>query len=236
MSILTLRNVSKVYGSGRTALRAVAEVSLEVKAGHVTLIMGPSGSGKTTLLSMMGTLLQASQGEVVIDGSSVSSLDQQQLSKLRLQKIGFIFQASNLLSALTAEQNVALPLRANGTPKAEAHRKAKELLGRFHLEDRLSNLPSNLSGGEKQRVAIARALANDPAIILADEPTASLDSKTGHEVMRFLHDIAVQENRAVVIVSHDLRLRDIATQVITIEDGRLSKHEKVHNHDQDKKT
>lgn len=233
MSILRISNVSKTYGSGHTALCAVSEVSLDVEAGSVTLIIGPSGSGKTTLLSMMGTLLHPSEGEILIDSVSVTSMSRQQLSQLRLQKLGFIFQASNLLSALSAQENVALPLLANGVSKAAAQRKAKNILERFHLGQRLSNLPSNLSGGEKQRVAIARALVNDPAVILADEPTASLDSKTGREVMRFLHDIAVQENRAVVVVSHDLRLRDIATQIITIEDGRLVKNETAHRHSRD---
>lgn len=235
MSMLEVSGLGKTYGSGHTAYDAVTDISINIEAGDVTLIIGPSGSGKTTLLSMMGTLLTPTSGSVRIDGVELKSLKRRQLSNLRLKQLGFIFQASNLISALTARQNVALPLIASGVSRKEAASRASELLARFGLSDRLDTLPRNLSGGEKQRVAIARALANNPKIILADEPTASLDSKTGHDVMQTLHDIAVNENRAVVVVSHDLRLRTIATRVVTIEDGRLTKSELSHDHSTDKK-
>lgn len=230
MSVVSIKNVSKTYGSNRTAVKAVSNVNLEINPGEVILIMGPSGSGKTTLLSMIGTLLTPSEGEVLVEGTDVTGMGSRQLAALRLKHYGFIFQSSNLLSALSAEQNVAVPLIAAGVSKKQAAKTAKSLLESFHLGERLNNLPRNLSGGEKQRVAIARALANNPKVILADEPTASLDSKTGHEIMKLLCDTACDEGRAVVIVSHDPRLVDIAHRVITIEDGKL-KHEEKGNHD-----
>ncbi len=180
----------------------------------------------TTLLSMIGTLLSPSEGQIEIEGRSIIDMKSDQLAALRLKHYGFIFQNSNLLSALTAQQNVTLPLMAAGMGHGQAARKAKQLLEQFHLGKRLNNLPKNLSGGEKQRVAIARALANDPKVILADEPTASLDSKTGKEVMQLLCDVSCKEGRAVVVVSHDARLKDIAHRIITIEDGRLTSEEK----------
>ena len=222
MSVVSIKNVSKTYGSNRTAVKAVSDVSLEINSGEVVLIIGPSGSGKTTLLSMMGTLLSPTEGQIVVDGVDVVNMNSSQLAHVRLMQYGFIFQSSNLLSALSAQQNVAVPLLAAGVNKKQAAKAAKSLLEKLHLGERLNNLPRNLSGGEKQRVAIARALANNPKVILADEPTASLDSKTGHEIMKLLCDTACDEGRAVVIVSHDLRLKDIAHRVITIEDGRLA--------------
>lgn len=230
MSVISIHNVSKTYGSSHTAVKAVSDVSLEVNAGEVILIMGPSGSGKTTLLSMIGTLLKPSEGEVMVNGQSVVGMSSRELADVRLHQFGFIFQSSNLLSALSALQNVTIPLIASGLSKGKANKKAKDLLERFHLRKRLDNLPRNLSGGEKQRVAIARALANNPKVILADEPTASLDSKTGKEIMQLLCDTACEEGRAVIIVSHDHRLKDIAHRVITIEDGKLT-HEAKGNHD-----
>lgn len=230
MSIVSVKNISKTYGSSHTAVKAVSKVSLDIQAGEVILIIGPSGSGKTTLLSMIGTLLKPSEGDIEIDGKNVVSRNSNQLADLRLKHFGFIFQSSNLLSALTALQNVTVPLIAAGITKKQATKKAKGLLEQFHLGNRLHNLPRDLSGGEKQRVAIARALANNPKVILADEPTASLDSKTGNEIMQLLCDTACQEGRAVIIVSHDQRLRDIAHRVITIEDGLLT-HEEKGKHD-----
>lgn len=232
MSVVSIKNISKTYGSNHTAIRAVSNVSLEVDSGEVILIIGPSGSGKTTLLSMIGTLLTPSEGEIAVEGKNIINMNSSQLAHLRLTQYGFIFQSSNLLSALSAQQNVALPLLAAGVSKKQATLTAKSLLERFHLGERLDNLPCNLSGGEKQRVAIARALVNNPKVILADEPTASLDSKTGHEIMKLLCDIACDERRAIIIVSHDPRLRDIAHRIITIEDGKL-KHEEKGNHKHD---
>ena len=225
MSIVSIKNLTKTFGSGHTAVTAVDNVSLDVEPGDIVLVMGPSGSGKTTLISMIGTLMKPTSGQIAIDGQDVSKLDNKAVSGLRLKSIGFMFQAFNLLSALTAEQNVTVPMQAAGTNKKQSALRAKELLEKLHLGQRSENLPRNLSGGEQQRVAIARALSNNPKLILADEPTANLDSKTGHEVMILLCEIACRENRAVIIVSHDQRLRAAAKRVITIEDGRLVREE-----------
>lgn len=226
MSVVEAKKLNKVFGSGHTAVRAINGVSLKVEAGDIILIMGPSGSGKTTLISMLGTLMRPSSGTVLLNGQNVVDMGDGELAKLRLHKLGFMFQSFNLLSALTAQQNAAVPLMTAGLPKRQALQKATVLLEKLHLGGRLDNLPADLSGGEKQRVAVARALANEPELILADEPTANLDSQTGHEVMQLLCNTACSEGRAVIIVSHDGRLRDVAKRVITIEDGRLTREEK----------
>ncbi|HEY1074887.1 MAG TPA: ABC transporter ATP-binding protein [Patescibacteria group bacterium] len=225
MRAITVHNVSKIYGKGHAAVKAVQDVTLAIEPGEIVLIMGPSGSGKTTLLSMIGTLLRPTEGSIVVGDLATRSLNDNQLADLRLESIGFIFQSFNLLSALTAKQNVMVPLIAGGAPKREAGKRAETLLTRLGLGERINSLPADLSGGEKQRVAIARALINEPKIILADEPTANLDSETGHEVATLLCEIACNENRAVVIVSHDPRLRDVAKRIYTIEDGKLIKEE-----------
>lgn len=230
MSVVEVEDISKVFGSGHTAVKAVDTVKLKIETGDIVLIMGPSGSGKTTLISMIGTLLKPTEGQILIDGQDTAKLSDTNLADLRLHKLGFMFQSFNLLSALTAEQNVAVPLLVAGVNKKKSKTKARELLNKLHLEKRLNNLPKNLSGGEKQRVAVARALANEPKLILADEPTANLDAKTGSEVMQLLCSTACAENRAVVIVSHDARLKEVAKRVITIEDGRLV-HEEKGNHE-----
>ncbi|MBI2592377.1 ABC transporter ATP-binding protein [Candidatus Saccharibacteria bacterium] len=225
MSIIEAKNITKIFGTGHTAVKAIDDVSLRVERGDIILVMGPSGSGKTTLISMLGTLMRPTGGTIWINGEDISEMPAAKLANLRLHQLGFMFQSFDLLSALTAQQNAAIPLMTVGLPKKQALKKAKELLEKLRLGDRLDNLPKNLSGGEKQRVAVARALANEPAVILADEPTANLDSKTGHEVMELLCNTACSEGRAVIIVSHDARLRDVAKRVIIIEDGRLVKEE-----------
>lgn len=229
--LLRVHNVSKTFGSGHTAVKALDSVHLHVAAGDIVLIMGPSGSGKTTLLTIAGGLLKPTSGEVMIDGHEITNKSERELPAIRLGSLGFVFQSFNLLAALTAEQNVAIPYMLSGHPFVQAQEKAQALLKRLGLEKRMHAVPSELSGGEKQRVAIARALINDPKIILADEPTANLDSKIGHEVMQLLCEIACAEHRAVVIVSHDERLRSVAKRVIHIEDGRLAKEE-AGEHDQ----
>lgn len=226
MSLIKIENLSKTFGSGHTTVEAVRDISLNIESGDIVLIMGPSGSGKTTLVSMVGTLMRPTKGVVSIDGQDITDFSSNKLADFRLHTLGFVFQSFNLLAALTAELNVMLPLLAKGTPKSTARKKAKELLTKLGIEQRLHHLPRDLSGGEKQRVAVARALINEPKLILADEPTANLDSKTGHEVMQLLCQTACRENRAVIIVSHDQRLKDVAKRVITIEDGRLVREEK----------
>jgi len=221
MGALTLDvdHVTKRYGDGETAVTAVRDVSLAVEPGEIVLIMGPSGSGKTTLLSMMGALLRPTSGAIHLDGTALSELSEDRLPAIRLRQFGFIFQDFNLLSALTIRENVALVAELAGLKRNAAREKATAILTELGLGARLDFLPEKLSGGEKQRVAIARALINDPALILADEPTANLDSKIGHEIMRLLRGIAKEQDRSVVIVSHDQRIRDIADRVLWLEDG-----------------
>lgn len=225
MSAVSVEDVSKTFGAGHTAVTAVDHVSLSVDDGDIVLVMGPSGSGKTTLLSMIGTLMSPTAGRILISGQDTSTLGSAQLSRLRLKEFGFVFQTFNLLSALTAEENVMMPLIAAGASRKEARAKARMALEQLELGHRLRNLPRDLSGGEKQRVAIARSLANNPRLILADEPTANLDAKTGQDVTLLLCGTACRENRAVIIVSHDQRLRTAAKRVITIEDGQLTAEE-----------
>jgi putative ABC transport system ATP-binding protein len=220
-STLQITNVTKRYGSGTTEVTAVFDVTLSVAPGEIVLIMGPSGSGKTTLLSMLGALLKPTEGEIHLNGDAISALAENRLPDIRLRQFGFIFQDFNLLSALTALENVAIVAELSGSKNKAAQEKAKGLLIELGLAERLNFLPEKLSGGEKQRVAIARALVNDPALILADEPTANLDSKIGHEIMRLLRNIAKEQGRSVVIVSHDQRIKDIADRVLWLEDGQF---------------
>lgn len=220
-STLEISHVTKRYGSGATEVVAVQNVSLSVEPGEIVLIMGPSGSGKTTLLSMLGALLKPTEGEIQLNGDIISAMKENRLPDIRLRQFGFIFQDFNLLSALTALENVAIVAELAGVKRSDARRKARELMTGLGLGERLNFLPEKLSGGEKQRVAIARALVNDPALILADEPTANLDSKIGHEIMRLLRSIAKEQGRSVVIVSHDQRIKDIADRVLWLEDGQF---------------
>jgi len=219
--IIKAKTLSKYYGSGHTEVKAVNNVSLDVMPGEIVLIMGPSGSGKTTLLSMIGGLLRPTSGSVEIDDNDIWLLDESRLPKIRALKIGFIFQAFNLLDALNVEENILFPsqLRQGGIPRAR-HR-ANDLIERIGLEHRRRALPKKLSGGEKQRVAIARALINEPKLILADEPTGNLDSQTGQDVMMILHDIARDDGCSIVLVTHDPRVEDIADRILWLEDGSL---------------
>lgn len=218
---IDLRHLSKVYGSGHVAVKAVEDVSLHVARGEMVAIMGPSGSGKTTLLQMIGALLKPTSGDVFIDSQNISALSEDELPRVRLQNFGFIFQTPNLLSALTAAQNVELVLNLAGKKGRSARQRTTELLGQLGLDDRLAHKPAQLSGGEQQRVAIARALANNPPVLLADEPTANLDSKAGQSVMELLKKISREMGKTVVTVSHDLRIRYVVDRVLWLEDGRL---------------
>jgi putative ABC transport system ATP-binding protein len=220
-TVLNVTHVTKRYGSGATQVAAVRDVSLTVVPGEIVLIMGPSGSGKTTLLSMLGALLKPTDGTIELNGATISALAENRLPDIRLRQFGFIFQDFNLLSALTALENVAIVAELAGLKNGLARKKAAAILTELGLAERLNFLPEKLSGGEKQRVAIARALVNDPALILADEPTANLDSKIGHDIMRLLRQIAKEQGRSVVIVSHDQRIKDIADRVLWLEDGQF---------------
>jgi putative ABC transport system ATP-binding protein len=220
-STLQVAHVTKRYGSGATEVVAVQDVSLSVAPGEIVLIMGPSGSGKTTLLSMLGALLKPTDGEIQLNGDVISAMKENRLPGIRLRQFGFIFQDFNLLSALSALENVAIVAELAGRKRSAARKEASSLLNDLGLGGRLNFLPEKLSGGEKQRVAIARALVNNPSLILADEPTANLDSKIGHEIMRLLRSIAKEQGRSVVIVSHDQRIKDIVDRVLWLEDGEF---------------
>lgn len=218
---IRVRGLTKSYGAGETVVRALDKVDLDVRAGELLLMLGPSGSGKTTLLSIMGCILTATGGSVRIGGREIVGLGQGKLPRVRLDNIGFIFQGFNLFPALSASENVEIALDLKGIRGARARRRAGELLERVGLGDKLDASPANLSGGQKQRVAIARALAGDPAVILADEPTAALDSHSGQVVMDMLRELAHEQERAVCIVTHDSRAFSYADRIVHIEDGRL---------------
>jgi putative ABC transport system ATP-binding protein len=220
-SVLRAEGVTKVFGTGRTQVRAVDGIDLSAASGEILLIMGPSGSGKTTLLTIIGGLLRPTSGSVFVDGIEISKLRQSQMPRVRREHVGFVFQTFNLLDALTTQENVEVALNVAGVSGREAHDRARALLIEAGLEGRLNFKARDLSGGEKQRVSIARALANHPRLLLADEPTANLDSRHGHEVMTLLHDLAKQQGRTAVVVSHDTRLLDIADRVLWLEDGRV---------------
>jgi putative ABC transport system ATP-binding protein len=200
------------------AVVALDNIDFEARAGEVVVIMGPSGAGKTTFLTMAGALLRPTSGRITVAGIAISELGEKHLPEVRREKIGFVFQSFNLLESLTALENVALVMTDHRGGRAGIGR-ARELLNMFGLSHRLKSLPKNLSGGEKQRVAIARALANNPDLLLADEPTANLDSRRGREVMLLLRQIAFEMQKAVVIVSHDHRIREIASRIVWLEDG-----------------
>lgn len=220
--ILKAENLSKTYGKGYAAVHALKNVSLTVHQGELYLIVGPSGSGKTTLLLICGTLLRPDEGRVSIDGLDVTSMNLGRLPGVRLKKIGFIFQEFNLLSGFTALENVEVALNMNRIRGGTAKKIAWQAIDRVGLHDRADHLQEDLSGGEKQRVAIARAIVNNPKLIIADEPTANLDSKTGSEVIETLRDIVKKEGRAALVASHDKRIEGLADTIATLEDGSLA--------------
>lgn len=198
-------------------------IDLEIPQGEIQLLMGPSGSGKTTLLSILAGILTPTRGRVYLLGQEITGMTKEELSRFRLKNIGFIFQGFNLFPALSALENVDVALKMKGVRGNAAKREARELLEQVGLGDRLNFLPRDLSGGQKQRVAIARALAGNPRLIMADEPTASLDSHSGHTVIELLRDLAKEGNRTVLMVTHDSRLVDVADRVAYLEDGMLVK-------------
>ena len=220
-AVLAAQGLRRAFGAGPAAVEAVRGVDMRLAPGERLLVMGPSGSGKTTLLSMLGGLLSPSEGRVLLAGDDVYAHDEHARAALRRERLGFVFQSFNLLSALSARENVEVPLRLTGRSSREAGERAGELLDRLGLAGRAEHRPRDLSGGEKQRVAIARALANRPDVILADEPTANLDSETGLGVAQILCRLGCEEGKGVLIVSHDERLLDIASRVVWLEDGRV---------------
>src|SRR5215831_3217869 len=226
MALIEARDLVKTYAHGDAAMRALDAVSIDVDPGELMLLVGPSGSGKTTLLSVLGCILRPTSGSLRVLGDDVTRMRERDLPAIRRERIGFVFQAFNLFPTLTALQNVALALDLKGVAGRAARDRAASLLDQVGLGTKLGAYPADLSGGQKQRVAIARALAGDPPIILADEPTAALDSHSGRLVMNLLQRLAHERGRAVAIVTHDNRMLGYADRMVTMEDGRIATDER----------
>jgi putative ABC transport system ATP-binding protein len=220
--LASLAGVTKIYGDGDTQVTALTDADLSVYPGEILLIVGPSGSGKTTLISILGLLMRPTRGDVFIRGERVSALRERDLPPIRAGAFGFVFQGFNLFPALTAQENVAIAIKMKQPRARNADAEARRLLAAVGLANRMHHKPADLSGGQKQRVAIARALAGDPAIIVGDEPTAALDTRTALDVMALLRSRAGAHGRAVVVVTHDPRLERFADRVARVEDGRVT--------------
>ncbi|MGD9568397.1 MAG: ABC transporter ATP-binding protein [Sedimentibacter sp.] len=221
--MINLKNITKTYDMGSVQVQVLRGITLDVKEGEFLSIIGPSGSGKSTLMNMIGCLDVPTTGEYYLDGKEISTYNEKQLSKIRNQKIGFIFQKFNLLPKLSALENVELPLIYRGMNQKERMKKSIEALEKVGLSDRMSHNPTELSGGQQQRVAIARALAGDPPVLLADEPTGNLDSKSGSDVMGLIHELS-KEGKTIVLITHDIDVANEAHRIVTIKDGLL-----IHN-------
>lgn len=219
--LLTASNLSRTYTTGPTEVEAIKHLDLDVRRGSFVVVRGRSGSGKTTLLNMLGGLDRPTTGQVVVDGDDVSAMDESTLASTRKSKIGFIFQAFGLIPILTAAENVEIPLRLVKTPAAARRARSSELLDLVGLADRARHRPHELSGGEQQRVAIARALANQPMLLLADEPTGQLDSRTGKTIIDLINALVHSENLAAIVATHDPAPLAIADRVIEISDGEV---------------
>ncbi|EQC1985195.1 ABC transporter ATP-binding protein [Listeria innocua] len=218
---LMMKNISKNYQDGEQVIEVLKNVSLEVAQGEFVAIVGPSGAGKSTFLSIAGGLLSPTEGEIAIGGTTLNNMSGKALTKVRLDKVGFIFQGANLIPYLNVRDQLLVIAELSGEKGSAAKERADKLLQELGLTARQNNYPESLSGGEKQRVAIARALMNDPDIILADEPTASLDANRGHKVVQMIADEVKRKNKAAIMVTHDERVLDLVDRVIRIEDGYL---------------
>jgi putative ABC transport system ATP-binding protein len=221
--VIELNHVSKSYKMDEVEVKALNNVDLKINKKEFVAIMGPSGSGKSTLLHMVGCLDRPTEGKIILDGTDISTLNDSELARLRGNRLGFVFQFFNLYPTLTALENVELPMMIVEKNKSEREERTRELLKIVGMEKRSEHLPSQLSGGERQRIAIARALANDPSLILADEPTGNLDSKTGEEIMKFLNRLQEKEEKTVVIVTHEPDIARYAERIIYLKDGRIVK-------------
>jgi putative ABC transport system ATP-binding protein len=219
--LITCRDASKVYGSGNAEVHALRGVDLDVYPGELTMLVGPSGCGKTTLLSVLAGILRPTSGSVEALGKDLTQMTSWQRTAFRRDNVGFVFQQFNLLPALTAAENAAVPLVIQGYSKRKAVAAATELLGKMGMSDRVNNLPGKLSGGQQQRVAIARALVHHPHLLVCDEPTSALDAKTGHTILEILRTVAVEGDRAVIIVTHDSRIFEFADTMARMDDGRI---------------
>jgi putative ABC transport system ATP-binding protein len=225
-TVIELRNLLRYYQMGDETVKALDGVDLNIGRGEYVSIVGPSGSGKTTLFNLIGGLDKPTDGNVFIDGVDISQLDAYELAWLRCRKIGYIFQSFNLIQVLTAVENVALPTVFAGTPTNEGTRKAEKLLEMVGLKDRIHHRPGELSAGQQQRVAIARALANDPAIILADEPTGNLDLNTGMEIIDLLHGLNKSQGLTLIAATHDLKMIKASDRIVWMRDGQVEKIER----------
>jgi putative ABC transport system ATP-binding protein len=221
--VLKIENLSKTYQLGKRDVNCLSNLNLEVKKGEFTAIMGPSGSGKTTLLNLIGCIDKPTKGTLLLDGVDVAGLPESQLYKIRRNKIGFVFQNFNLLPYLNARENVELPMENTGKPKSERSKKAKELLAVVGLSGREEHRPQRLSQGEQQRVAIARALANDPALILADEPTGNLDIKNKQEIMKLMANLNLTQGTTIIMVTHDGHAAARTERILLLRDGKIAK-------------
>ncbi|MDD2503389.1 MAG: ABC transporter ATP-binding protein [Clostridia bacterium] len=225
MEILQVENLTKIYGKGDTAVTALNNVSFTMEKGQFTAIIGPSGSGKSTLLHIIGGVDTPTSGKVFIDGTEIYSLDSSQLAIFRRRQIGLIYQFYNLIPVLTLEENITLPLLLDS--RKEDKGRLRELLSTLDLEDRVNHLPNQLSGGQQQRVSIGRALINNPALVLADEPTGNLDSKNSEEIIALLKLYNQKFNQTLIIITHDERIALQADRIISIEDGMISRDEVI---------
>lgn len=228
--VLETEKLDKVYKLGGKQIRALSDVNLKVKKGDFISIMGPSGSGKTTLLNILGCLDKPTFGKVILDGVDVTKVPEKELYKIRRYKIGFVFQTFNLLPYLSAIENIELPMEGTGKSSEEKRKRARELLKLVGLSERENHRPHGLSAGEQQRVAIARALANNPAIVLADEPTGNLDSKTGYEIVRLLGKLNIEQGTTIVMVTHDGHKAALASRMLFLSDGKLLAKERQGAH------
>jgi putative ABC transport system ATP-binding protein len=224
---VTCRNVIKDYGRGDVRVRALRGVNLDISPGELTLLVGPSGCGKTTLISILAGTLDATDGDVSVLGVDLKRLSKREKAAFRAKNVGFVFQQFNLLPALTAAENVAVPLVVNGYSRTAAVARANEVLKSVGLGDRIKSLPSQLSGGQQQRVAIARALVHQPRLLVADEPTSAVDAHAGQAIMELIRQVAVQPDRVAVVVTHDARVFGFADRIITLEDGRVSQEKRI---------
>lgn len=222
-NIVRTRGVKKVYKMGKLELEALKGIDLEIKRSEYISIMGPSGSGKSTLFNMIGALDKPTSGKVYIDEVDVAQLDAYELAWLRCRKIGYIFQTFNLIPVMTALENVTLPMIFAGLSTDESIDKAVDLLETVGLGDRVQHRPLELSGGQQQRVAVARALANDPAIVLADEPTGNLDRQTGREIIELLRRLNTEKEVTIISATHDLKMLDVSDRIVWVEDGKIAK-------------
>jgi len=220
---ISVRKVSKDFAVGDSSIRVLHDISVDVQAGELTYLVGESGSGKTTLISIIAGILYPTVGDVSVFDTPIYGLSDNDLVRFRLANIGFIFQQYNLLPTLTAAENAAIPLIAGGMQRAEAVERARVLLEKLNIADQSDKYPRQLSGGQQQRVAIARALVHEPRLIVCDEPTAALDAKSGRRVMDLLREVALAAERAVIIVTHDNRIFDLADRILAMEDGRITR-------------